>query len=268
MCVDVDEVWEMLWSDSAAIGDERATCYECGRSLTGEVHTHGHWGPLAYRECQIEDCDHLDCNDGEEYIDEAEGCTMRFCPQCLAARVWLEKVCHSWMYGGIIEDLEMHFIDEMRPICSLPLGRIVVASKKRWKRRDGSLWPAETVKGWADQGAEMVLTAIGMPDCPWCGEPLRPADDSDGRCVNGHEWWDDDGAGGPMTDKWVPDEVVLDHHGRQVLAVIDDEVPEMAGKPFRRYIPCSEGCGYLIGCGDAIESVAHLSCARRGRVEP
>ena len=30
-----------------------------------------------------------------------------------------------------------------------------------------------------------------MPDCPWCGEPLRAADNCDGRCVNGHEWWDE-----------------------------------------------------------------------------
>lgn len=161
MCVDVDESWEMAWSDSAAIGDERSTCYECNRPLAGEVHTHGHWGPVSYRECEIEGCDHTACDDGEEYMDEQEGATMRFCPQCLAARVWLEKVCRSWMFGGILEDLENHFRDEMRPIQSLPLGRIVVASKKRWRRQDGSLWAPEVIEGWANQGAEMVLTTIG-----------------------------------------------------------------------------------------------------------
>lgn len=161
MCVDVDEAWEMSWSDSAAAlkPGETGKCYECNRDLAeGELHTFGCWGPLAYRYCQIEGCMHEECDNGEEYIDEDE---MRFCRQCLAARVWLEKVCHSWLYGGILEDLKEHFIEEMRPIHSLPLGRIVVASKNDWRRRDGTLWAPEVVEGWANQGAEMVAAAIG-----------------------------------------------------------------------------------------------------------
>lgn len=47
----------------------------------------------------------------------------------------------------------------------------------------------------------------------------------------------------------VPPEVTLDHHGRQVLA-----------PGFRRYEPCAKGCGYLIGCGDAIDEIWHESC--------
>lgn len=52
----------------------------------------------------------------------------------------------------------------------------------------------------------------------------------------------------------VPPEVVVDSHGRQVLATfINDE-------PFRQYLPCAGGCGYLIGCGDAIGEITHYSC--------
>lgn len=29
-------------------------------------------------------------------------------------------------------------------------------------------------------------------DCPWCGEPLLPAEGSDGQCRNGHEVWEED----------------------------------------------------------------------------
>lgn len=53
----------------------------------------------------------------------------------------------------------------------------------------------------------------------------------------------------------VPPEVVLDYHSRQVLA--RDE----QGNPFQQYAFCAGGCGYLIGCGDAIDLIWHESCA-------
>lgn len=59
----------------------------------------------------------------------------------------------------------------------------------------------------------------------------------------------------------VPPEVVLDYHRRQVLAR-DEE-----GRPFAQYVECSVGCGYLIGCGDAVDSVAHASCVARAAEE-
>lgn len=57
-----------------------------------------------------------------------------------------------------------------------------------------------------------------------------------------------------VTGGRVPPEVVLDEAGVQVLAFDED------GKPFPRYLPCSEGCGYYIGCGDAVDSISHHSC--------
>lgn len=56
----------------------------------------------------------------------------------------------------------------------------------------------------------------------------------------------------------APPEVELDYRGIQVLA------KQPSGQPFRQYLLCSGGCGYVIGCGDAIEEVYHNSCAPRG----
>jgi len=46
-----------------------------------------------------------------------------------------------------------------------------------------------------------------------------------------------------------PPEVTLDVHGRQELA-----------SGFARYEYCSGRCGWLIGCGDAIDTIWHQSC--------
>lgn len=54
-------------------------------------------------------------------------------------------------WARILGDLELEDTPENRAAVSEWLPKV----------RDGSLWPAEIVKGWADQGAEMVLTAIG-----------------------------------------------------------------------------------------------------------
>lgn len=66
-----------------------------------------------------------------------------------------------------------------------------------------------------------------------------------------------DGCAECAAGRWVPPEVVLNHHGNQVLA------RRANGEHFRQYLECSEGCGFLIGCGDAAESIAHDSCLAR-----
>lgn len=158
MCVNVDEPWEAIWSHHDALGlpGQKTRCAECDRDLAGEHHVWESLGPLTTWD--DEGCDHKsdDCPCDDMRVDEDEATEFRFCFQCLAARVWLERVCNSWLYGGVLEDLEHHFVDEMRPIQSLPLGRLVVASKRQWRRRDGSLVPPEAVEGWANQGAQMV----------------------------------------------------------------------------------------------------------------
>ena len=54
---------------------------------------------------------------------------------------------------------------------------------------------------------------------------------------------------------YVPPEVVL-YQGQQMLARTE------SGGLFPRYIPC-EGCGWLIGVGDAIDTTWHESCWAR-----
>ena len=59
---------------------------------------------------------------------------------------------------------------------------------------------------------------------------------------------------------FIPPEVELEGlvgSRRQKLAVRDN------GEPFRQYLLCMYGCGFLIGCGDAVQEVGHLSCAAR-----
>lgn len=52
----------------------------------------------------------------------------------------------------------------------------------------------------------------------------------------------------------APPEVALDYHHNQILALQEN------GERFPRYIDCSV-CGWLIGCGDAIDAITHESCA-------
>lgn len=54
-----------------------------------------------------------------------------------------------------------------------------------------------------------------------------------------------------------PPEVIVDYHRQQRASMRDD------GQPFDQYLECSEGCGYLIGCGDAVGEIAHVSCVER-----
>lgn len=57
----------------------------------------------------------------------------------------------------------------------------------------------------------------------------------------------------------IPFEVELDRDGKQILSLIDEGPSE--GQRYARYVDCAGGCGFLIGCGDAVESASHLSCA-------
>ena len=63
---------------------------------------------------------------------------------------------------------------------------------------------------------------------------------------------DEDRAERTWMGRRIPPEVQLDLCGRQVCA-----------PGFTRYIECDEGCGFLIGVGDAIDSVSHNSCLAR-----
>lgn len=52
-----------------------------------------------------------------------------------------------------------------------------------------------------------------------------------------------------------PPEVEVDPIGNQLHAR-----DPRTGEYFPRYLECAAGCGWLIGCGDAVDTVTHLSC--------
>lgn len=165
MCVDVDEPWEPVWShdDAVSLPGQTFRCNECDRAFTpGEHHVWEFLAPLREHYCDDETCDPDDCTADSEYLDEDEGSEWRFCFQCLAAREWLSRVCHAWMYGGVEDDLINHTM-EMYPIASLPLARLVVGMRNDWRKRDGSLYDPELVERWANQGAQLVADHLKRP---------------------------------------------------------------------------------------------------------
>lgn len=166
MCQVVDDPWYPSgYDEKATLGTaDIGVCSECRRDLQGQQHVYGSWGPMRTRHCADYPC-HQDgcdeyCGAPEEYIADDEGREMRFCPQCLAARKWLERVCSTWMYEGVLADLESHFEDAPYPVSSFPLGRLVVGMRNKWRRRDGTLWNVATVQNWADQASVKALTPL------------------------------------------------------------------------------------------------------------
>ena len=95
-------------------------CFECGLPIVvGESHEYvsGKW-------------------DG--YFD-----AFRTCSRCVAARRWLEVVCHGWLYGGVDVDIREH-AEEMYG--GWPLGIVANAMRNRWKRHDGRLFMVAEIR--------------------------------------------------------------------------------------------------------------------------
>lgn len=79
---------------------------------------------------------------GERYhVDRyvIEGCaqTHKTCGHCLVARQWLNDHCGGWCYGGVHEDI----IEHAEAYRSLPLYRIAVGMRRKWRRTDGGRMP-------------------------------------------------------------------------------------------------------------------------------
>lgn len=80
---------------------------------------------------------------GEEYETADylyDGCWFHndTCSHCLVACGWLMRNCHGYMHDGVLEDLGEH-ASEYRfvPGLSIGINRIVVGSRRQWKRFDG-----------------------------------------------------------------------------------------------------------------------------------
>jgi hypothetical protein len=59
----------------------------------------------------------------------------RTCPHCKVIAGWLTKVCGGYLYGGVLEDFQEHWLEN--EVCRThALGRMFMYSQRRWRRFD------------------------------------------------------------------------------------------------------------------------------------
>lgn len=103
-------------------------CEDCGSPIDpGEVYWYGKW------------------------LYDGRISTFKTCARCVVSARWLNVVCggHLWGYDSISQDLREHWDNEPEYM-TLGLGRLIAARENRWRRKDGALWPVETIAGWVD----------------------------------------------------------------------------------------------------------------------
>lgn len=57
------------------------------------------------------------------------------CSHCMVVRDFLNKQCGGWVFRGVEEDLVEH------AYLGTPVARLIVAMRRDWRFRDGSLMP-------------------------------------------------------------------------------------------------------------------------------
>lgn len=92
-------------------------------------------------------------------VYEGDYSSHRLCAHCEAASQWLIQVCDGYLCGGMWEDLKEHFADHWYPVKTASLGRMIVAARDGWRRKDGTLWPVETIARWAEAGIRLAVIA-------------------------------------------------------------------------------------------------------------
>lgn len=99
--------------------------------------------PTAKKRHRCEECSRW-IEPGETYwrnatICEGDFCAFKMCAHCEAAAGWLQKECHGFLFGGVLEDLQEH-LWEPRPIFSWRLKFITELMSRQWQRH-GQLVP-------------------------------------------------------------------------------------------------------------------------------
>lgn len=64
------------------------------------------------------------------------------CLHCCEAAKWLSRECHGYLYGGVLEDLQLHWDDGES---TMELGRLIVGIRRKWRRKDGTLMPLPNI---------------------------------------------------------------------------------------------------------------------------
>ena len=60
------------------------------------------------------------------------------CAHCQWARGWLNVQCGGFVYHGVREDLEEHWLEDYL-LRNIDLGRRIIGIRRKWRKRDGSL---------------------------------------------------------------------------------------------------------------------------------
>lgn len=120
MCVDFDP--PELYRETHHTARRKAhRCEECSRTISiGE----GYWSVFGVFE-------------GDPFR-----CTT--CDQCRAACEWLLVVCSGFLHNDVENELTEH-LQEPYPISTYSLARLVVMMRRKWLRRDGSMWTVDQV---------------------------------------------------------------------------------------------------------------------------
>jgi hypothetical protein len=127
----------------------------------------GETQPVARKEHRCSDCGRT-IQVGERYkrhvfiSDEGlENCVQ--CDRCKAATNWLDLVCGGWLYNAVNEDIAEHW-GEHPEFRSLALGHLVVAARRGWSRKDGTLYTPEAIRRWAIEGGALAMAAANRAE--------------------------------------------------------------------------------------------------------
>lgn len=114
--------------------------------------------PTARKEHRCSECART-IRPGERYervtgLWDGRWSTFTTCAHCRAARVWLEVVCGTWLYGELFQELEEHWNEGY---ASIPFGRLIVGVKRGWH---GGADPVP-------DGVEEMARAMASPAPRW-----------------------------------------------------------------------------------------------------
>ena len=97
--------------------------------------------PMARKEHRCDECGRGICV-GERYLNEGilwqgEKNTHKTCAHCQQVRSWLLTECGGWVFSGLREDINEHALEGY----GFGVLRLSAGIRRKWKRKDGRLWP-------------------------------------------------------------------------------------------------------------------------------
>ena len=79
----------------------------------------------------------------ERYVDiDHNAYSHKTCSHCRIVRQWLQNECGGFLYHGVEEDIREHAEEGHYGV---GVKMLAIGMERRWKRRDGRLWPVPRV---------------------------------------------------------------------------------------------------------------------------